>query len=97
MWNASTKEQQLYSAECLTSTPTKRAVWTKTMAAEWADSTMQRFSYLVIGGGSGGIASARRAALHGAKVALVSGCRRGALGAALIIASFLIHSSLARR
>jgi len=50
---------------------------------------MQRFSYLVIGGGSGGIASARRAALHGATVALVSGCRREAVGGtARIIASF---------
>ncbi len=32
---------------------------------------MQTYDYLVIGGGSGGIASARRAAAHGAKVALV--------------------------
>ncbi len=32
---------------------------------------MQHFDYLVIGGGSGGIASANRAAMHGAKVALV--------------------------
>lgn len=30
-----------------------------------------RFDYLVIGGGSGGIASARRAAAHGARVALI--------------------------
>jgi glutathione reductase (NADPH) len=32
---------------------------------------MKDFDYIVIGGGSGGIASARRAAAHGAKVALV--------------------------
>ncbi|HYQ42013.1 MAG TPA: glutathione-disulfide reductase [Polyangiaceae bacterium] len=32
---------------------------------------MQSFDYLVIGGGSGGLASARRAAEHGARVALV--------------------------
>jgi len=32
---------------------------------------MDSFDYLVIGGGSGGLASARRAASHGAKVALV--------------------------
>lgn len=35
------------------------------------------FDYLVVGGGSGGIASARRAAIRGARVALVEG---GALG-----------------
>ncbi|CAN7940979.1 unnamed protein product [Ixodes hexagonus] len=33
--------------------------------------TARHFDYLVIGGGSGGIASARRAAEHGAKVALI--------------------------
>ena len=38
---------------------------------------MERFDYLVIGGGSGGIASARRAAQHGAKVALVEAGRLG--------------------
>eukprot|EP00493_Phyllostaurus_siculus_P001913 UN01923 len=35
------------------------------------------FDYLVIGGGSGGIASARRAAEFGAKVALVESKRLG--------------------
>ncbi|MBP9708168.1 MAG: glutathione-disulfide reductase [Oligoflexales bacterium] len=35
------------------------------------------FDYLVIGGGSGGIASANRAAMHGAKVALFEGQRLG--------------------
>jgi len=34
---------------------------------------MQSFDYIVIGGGSGGIASANRAALHGAKVLLIEG------------------------
>lgn len=34
------------------------------------------FDYLVIGGGSGGIASARRAATYGAKVAIVEGSGR---------------------
>lgn len=34
---------------------------------------MQAYDYLVIGAGSGGMASARRAARHGAKVALVAG------------------------
>ncbi len=38
---------------------------------------MAHFDYLVIGGGSGGIASARRAAEHGARVALVEGGRLG--------------------
>ena len=32
---------------------------------------LQHFDYLVIGGGSGGVASARRAASYGAKVAIV--------------------------
>jgi glutathione reductase (NADPH) len=35
------------------------------------------FDYIVIGGGSGGIASARRAASHGAKVALIESGRLG--------------------
>ena len=38
---------------------------------------MQHFDYIVIGGGSGGIASARRAAAHGAKVALIENDRLG--------------------
>ncbi|SMF68776.1 glutathione-disulfide reductase [Pseudobacteriovorax antillogorgiicola] len=39
--------------------------------------TQESFDYIVIGGGSGGIASARRAANYGAKVLLIEG---GALG-----------------
>ncbi|KAJ3240709.1 hypothetical protein HDU81_002900 [Chytriomyces hyalinus] len=35
------------------------------------------YDYLVIGGGSGGIASARRAAMHGAKVAVIENNRWG--------------------
>lgn len=38
---------------------------------------MDRYDYLVIGGGSGGLASARRAAKHGAKVAIVEGAPLG--------------------
>lgn len=38
---------------------------------------MENFDYIVIGGGSGGLASARRAAKHGAKVALVESGRLG--------------------
>lgn len=34
---------------------------------------MQQFDYIVIGGGSGGIASANRAGMHGAKVLLIEG------------------------
>lgn len=34
---------------------------------------MERFDYIVIGGGSGGIASANRAGMHGAKVLLIEG------------------------
>ncbi|HAA54900.1 MAG TPA: glutathione-disulfide reductase [Myxococcales bacterium] len=37
----------------------------------------QEFDYLVIGGGSGGMASARRAASYGAKVCLIEGGRLG--------------------
>ena len=38
---------------------------------------MESFDYIVIGGGSGGLASARRAAKHGARVALVESGRLG--------------------
>src|SRR6185369_3185488 len=38
---------------------------------------MEKFDYLVIGAGSGGVASARRAAHHGAKVAIVESGRYG--------------------
>lgn len=38
---------------------------------------MEHFDYVVIGGGSGGVATARRAAEHGAKVALVESARLG--------------------
>jgi glutathione reductase (NADPH) len=38
---------------------------------------MEHFDYLVLGGGSGGVASARRAAAHGARVALVEANRIG--------------------
>lgn len=37
----------------------------------------EEFDYLVIGGGSGGIASARRAAAHGAKAAVIERARLG--------------------
>lgn len=40
-------------------------------------SQMERVDYLVIGGGSGGLASARRAASYGAKVALVEAAALG--------------------
>src|SRR5260221_918688 len=38
---------------------------------------MKRFDYLVLGGGSGGVASARRAAQHGKRVALTESGRLG--------------------
>jgi hypothetical protein len=41
------------------------------------DSSSYDFDYLVIGAGSGGIASARRAASYGAKVAIVEKARLG--------------------
>lgn len=37
------------------------------------------YDYLVIGGGSGGIASARRAAQYGAKTALIEHSRLGGI------------------
>ena len=37
----------------------------------------ERYDFLVIGGGSGGIASARRAAEYGARVALIESGRLG--------------------
>lgn len=37
----------------------------------------KHYDYLVVGGGSGGLASARRAALHGAKAAVIEGARIG--------------------
>jgi len=40
-------------------------------------SALKSFDYLVIGGGSGGIASARRAAEFGARVALIEAGRLG--------------------
>jgi glutathione reductase (NADPH) len=40
-------------------------------------STLGTFDYIVIGGGSGGIASARRAAAHGARVLLIESGRLG--------------------
>ncbi len=42
-----------------------------------SDASAHHFDYLVIGGGSGGIASARRAAGYGAKVAVIEGSAMG--------------------
>ena len=39
--------------------------------------TKKVYDYLVLGGGSGGIASARRAAMYGAKVAVIESSRLG--------------------
>ena len=38
---------------------------------------METYDYIVIGGGSGGIASANRAGMHGAKVLLIEGNELG--------------------
>src|SRR6187551_1928331 len=38
---------------------------------------MENFDYLVVGGGSGGLASARRAAEYGARVALIESAELG--------------------
>lgn len=47
------------------------------MSTDAADSEEYDFDYLVIGAGSGGIASARRAASYGAKVGVVEKARLG--------------------
>ena len=39
--------------------------------------TQQHFDYIAIGGGSGGIASANRAAMHGKKVAIIEASAMG--------------------
>ena len=60
--------------------------WTTRGVAASAAPAAEHFDYLVIGGGSGGVASARRAAMHGKRVALVergaswdeAGVRQGA-------------------
>jgi len=46
-------------------------------AASQLQMATEHFDYLVIGGGSGGMASARRAAAHGAKVAVIERARLG--------------------
>ena len=38
---------------------------------------MKTYDYIVVGGGSGGIASANRAGMHGAKVLLIEGNELG--------------------
>ena len=40
---------------------------------------VKEYDYIVIGGGSGGIASANRAAMHGAKVILFEGKEVGGM------------------
>lgn len=42
-----------------------------------SNQTAKHYDYLVIGGGSGGVASARRAAMHGAKAAVIENSRIG--------------------
>ena len=55
---------------------TGRLRWQSAFLAR-AFCTNNTFDYVVIGGGSGGIASARRAATYGAKVALVESNKYG--------------------
>ena len=54
----------------LTTSTTLRPTGVRLMAA--VNAPEGGYDYVVVGGGSGGIASARRAATYGAKVALVS-------------------------
>lgn len=46
------------------------------------------YDYLVIGGGSGGIASARRAAQYGARTALIENSRIGGMLFLFILMTF---------
>jgi glutathione reductase (NADPH) len=57
-------------------------------------SAISTFDLIVIGGGSGGIAAARRAASHGAKVALIEAGRLG--GTCVTSAACRRRSSLTR-
>ena len=43
------------------------------------------YDLVVLGGGSGGLAAAKRAALHGAKVAMVEADRVGGTSAKLLV------------
>ena len=52
-------------------TQLSRQLSTTTMAPTSTKNSIKHFDYLVIGGGSGGVASARRAAKYGAKVLLI--------------------------
>eukprot|EP00962_Isochrysis_galbana_P044819 scaffold17477_cov103-Isochrysis_galbana.AAC.3 len=54
----------------------RRAVSARSGVLRMADSP-EAFDYLVIGGGSGGMASARRAATHGAKTCVIERARLG--------------------
>jgi hypothetical protein len=49
----------------------------RSLSSSASDDTEYDFDYYVIGGGSGGIASARRAATYGAKVAVAEYGRMG--------------------
>jgi len=55
----------------------RTVVSTATSTADVRMAEGNHFDYLVIGGGSGGISSARRAAAHGAKVAVIERARLG--------------------
>ena len=63
-----------------------------------ASRAVRKFDYLVIGGGSGGLGSARRAALLGKKVAIVEHgklggtCVRGRVCKALLVTIIIIYN-----
>jgi hypothetical protein len=80
-----TSEQPNYATSTSTSTIRRliRPAFTATSrAASTVDDDDYDFEFLVIGGGSGGIASARRAAAYGANVAVVE---QGRLGGTCVV------------
>ena len=55
----------------------RQSVFHRAFTASACDDPNETYDYVVIGGGSGGLASARRAAMYGKKVALIE---KGAMG-----------------
>ena len=55
----------------------RQSVFHRAFTASASDDANETYDYVVIGGGSGGLASARRAAMYGKKVALIE---KGAMG-----------------
>ncbi len=59
-----------------------------TIVNEMAESVLKMYDYLVIGAGSGGLASARRAASYGVKTAIIE---HGRLGGTCVSCTLFIN------